>query len=245
MALSVSVFPEGPYNSMQGQCADALRSGSLLPLSEPYTALGFVQVGGGGEVISVERLNISGPNALVDWVVVELRDAVTPSTRIATHSALLQRDGGIVDVDGVSPLLFSVPAGTYHVAVRHRNHLGVMTATPVSLSGAVTSVDFTNPATQTYGTNPQKQVGNRMVLWAGDATGNGQLRYTGSTNDRDPILLAVGSTTPNNTVTNVYDRRDTNLDGVIKYTGTANDRDIILTNVGSTTPNNTRAQQLP
>ena len=60
-----------------------------------------------------------------------------------------------------------------------------------------------------------------------------------------PILTAVGSTTPNNTVPNVYDRRDTNLDGVIKYTGTASDRDIILTNVGSTTPNNTRTQQLP
>jgi len=69
--------------------------------------------------------------------------------------------------------------------------------------------------------------------------------YSGTGNDRDPILLAVGSTTPNNTVTNTYDRRDTNLDGVIKYTGSANDRDIILTNVGSTTPNNTRTQQLP
>ena len=82
-------------------------------------------------------------------------------------------------------------------------------------------------------------------LWPGDATGNGQVRYTGSANDRDPLLIAVGSTTPNNTMTNVYDRRDTNLDGVIKYTGAGNDRDIILTNVGSTTPNNTRTQQLP
>ena len=88
-------------------------------------------------------------------------------------------------------------------------------------------------------------MGGVQVLWAGDVTFNGQVKYTGSGNDRDPILTTVGSTTPNNTLNNVYDRRDTNLDGVIKYTGSANDRDIILTNVGSTTPNNTRTQQLP
>ena len=53
------------------------------------------------------------------------------------------------------------------------------------------------------------------------------------------------STSSSKAMTNVYDRRDTNLDGVIKYTGSGNDRDIILTNVGSTMPNNTRTQQLP
>jgi hypothetical protein len=56
--------------------------------------------------------------------------------------------------------------------------------------------------------------------------------------------VAVGSTTPNNTVTG-YSSQDTNLDGVVKYTGSGNDRDKILVNVGNTTPNNTRAEQLP
>jgi hypothetical protein len=244
--IAVSAFLEGPYQSATGYCKDALRQGSSFPLTEPYTALGFAHVGGGGgEAIAAERLHVTGPNALVDWVVLELRDATTPTTRIATRSALLQRDGGIVDIDGISPVLFDVPAGNYRVAVKHRNHLGMMTASDVALSSTVTSVDFSSPATTTYGTNAQKQVGTKMVMWAGDATGNGTLKYTGSGNDRDPILTAVGSTTPNNTVSNIYERRDTNLDGVIKYTGTGNDRDIILSNVGSTTPNNTRTQQLP
>ena len=70
------------------------------------------------------------------------------------------------------------------------------------------------------------------------------LRYTGSGNDRDPILVAVGSTTPNNTAPG-YLPADVNLDGTVKYTGSANDRDPILVNVGSTTPNNTRTEQLP
>ena len=71
------------------------------------------------------------------------------------------------------------------------------------------------------------------------------IKYTGSGNDRDPILVTVGSTTPNNTVSNIYSTRDVNLNAEVKYTGSGNDRDPILVNVGSTTPNNIRVQQLP
>ena len=70
------------------------------------------------------------------------------------------------------------------------------------------------------------------------------LKYTGGSNDRDPILVAVGSTLPTNTV-NGYLPTDVTLDGVVKYTGTGNDRDPIILNVGGNTPNNTRTQQLP
>jgi hypothetical protein len=82
------------------------------------------------------------------------------------------------------------------------------------------------------------------VLWAGNANGDVDVKYTGSGNDRDLILTTVGSTTPNNTVSG-YLRTDVNMDGLAKYTGSANDRDPILLNVGSTTPNNVRTEQLP
>ena len=36
------------------------------------------------------------------------------------------------------------PAEAYHVAVRHRNHLGVMTAGTVALSGTTTVLDLSN-----------------------------------------------------------------------------------------------------
>ena len=71
------------------------------------------------------------------------------------------------------------------------------------------------------------------------------MKYTGSNNDRDPILLAVGSTTPNASITGQYRREDVNMDGSVRYTGSGNDRDPILVNVGSTTPNAVRVQQLP
>ncbi len=226
---------------------DGLRTANLIPTIEPYTALGYSYVGSPSNLsIPPSLLAVTGNDAIVDWVLVEVRNPVPPYAVVFSKPGLLQRDGDVIDIDGdlyLSTPLSTTPTPTYHVAIRHRNHLGAMK--PVSFTSAEPAfVNFT-VATGTFGANATVLKGTLYCLWAGDATGNGQLRYTGSANDRDPILLAVGSTTPNNTLPNVYDRGDTNLDGVIKYTGTANDRDIILTNVGSTTPNNTRTQQLP
>ena len=78
----------------------------------------------------------------------------------------------------------------------------------------------------------------RGVHWHGPAWGT-EVQFIGSGNDRDPILVNVGSATPNNVISNAYSTRDVNLNGQVKYTGTANDRDPILVTVGSNTPNNT------
>ena len=119
-----------------------------------------------------------------------------------------------------------------------------MTASAVSLPGSAVTVDFTTVATATYGTEARITAGSVQALWTGDVSFNKEVKYTGSGNDRDPILVRVGSTTPNNTVPG-YFIEDTNLNGVVSYTGSANDRDKILVNVGSTTPNSTRLEQIP
>ena len=234
--LNLRAYLGGPFSESLPPQKDDLRSLGFLPIIDPY---------GSGKITTPEVLAISDDNAIVDWVLVEIRSADDSANVVSSVSALLQKDGDIVNVDGVSSPVVGLDSGQYYIAVRHRNHLGVMTASAINLSGGASTIDFTSTATATYGSSAQVQVGTKMLLWAGDATGNGTIKYTGSGNDRDPIILAIGGTTPNNTVSNVYDRRDTNLDGVIKYTGSGNDRDIILTNVGSTTPNNTRTQQLP
>jgi len=154
----------------------------------------------------------------------------------------------VVDMDGASPVSFSMPTGSYYVAVRHRNHLGCMTGTTVALGASPANVDFTSAVTSLFGTGAVKSVPGAFpaqVLWAGDVTFNGLVKYTGSGNDRDPVLITVGSTTPNNVVTNTYSTRDVNMNTEVKYTGSGNDRDPILLSVGSTTPNNIRTQQLP
>jgi hypothetical protein len=83
-----------------------------------------------------------------------------------------------------------------------------------------------------------------MVLAAGDVTFNGDLQYAGPGNDRDPILVRVGGSTPTATLPG-YWREDVNMDGVVKYTGASNDRDPILVNVGSSPPTAIRNAVLP
>jgi hypothetical protein len=243
--VSIKGFLEGPYVSGTGLMNDGLRSGGLIPASEPYTALGFTQVTGGGETVAPAVLTVTGNNAIVDWVLVELRNAANNTQITRTRCGLIQRDGDVVDVNGTSALAFSgLAAGNYFVTLRHRNHFGVMTSGPISLSSTPGVIDFSLPATSTFGTAATKLVGSAQCLWAGNARRDINLLYTGSNNDRDPILVAVGSTTPNNTVGG-YLPTDVNMDGTVKYTGSANDRDPILVNVGSTTPNNVRSEQLP
>ena len=245
--LALRAVLEGPYSSTTGLMGDAMRVSGLVPVSEPYSALGYAHFGIAGAACAPQILSTTGNNAIVDWVVVELRDATSPSTVLASRAALIQRDGDIVDTDGLSPLTFNRPPGNYNVALRHRNHLGVMTQAAIPLGLSTTPYDLASSGTATYGTNARKSLTGAFptqALWAGDVTFNGQVKYTGSGNDRDPILTTVGSTTPNNSM-NVYSTRDVNLNGQVKYTGSGNDRDPILVNVGSTTPNNVRVQQLP
>lgn len=238
------VWLEGPYVA-GGLMRDDLRSAGLLPTVEPYTAMGFGQAGGGGgESCAAGVLAITGPDAVVDWVRMELRSQGTPYTLLATRQALLQRDGDIVEEDGISPVIFAVPPGIYHVAVRHRNHLGCMTSQAIALGGASTTVDFSSPATATYGTDARKPSGTARLLWMGNAWSDNKLSYTGSQNDRDPILSRIGGAAPTASVQG-YFLEDCSMDGVVRYTGTDNDRDPILLNIGGNLPTDIRTEQLP
>jgi hypothetical protein len=244
VVVAPRIFLEGPYTSATGMMSDALRVGGYIPATEPFTALGFTHAGdGGGEVLNPALLTVTGADAIVDWLLVELRSNVNPSQVIATRSALVKRSGHVVAADG-GPVRFPVQNGPYHVAIRHRNHLACMTAAPVSLGSVALSIDFTAPATATWGTAARKVAGPVMLLWMGNVVADGTLKYTGAANDRDPILAAVGGLAPTNTV-NGYHQADSNLDGVVRYTGGNNDRDPILANIGGVVPTNTLPQQLP
>lgn len=243
--VAPKVFLDGPFDATTNLMSDALRTAGSIPSTEPFTGIGYIHTGGGGgEARYPGVLNVTGNNAIVDWVVVELRNNSTPSTIMATRSALLQRDGDVVDVDGVSAVGFNVAAGTYKVAVRHRNHLGVMTLSGLAMTSNPIAVDLTTATTAVYGTNARRSNGTKLTLWPGDALRDGTVKYTGTSNDRDPIIVAIGGNSPNNTVTG-YRSEDVNLDGVVKYTGLGNDRDVILQAIGGTTPTNTIQQQLP
>lgn len=225
---------------------DHLRVAGSIPTTEPYSALGYSYVGSSpGASIAPSMLTTTGNNAIVDWVVIELRSAATPGTVAHSRPALLQRDGDVVGLTGQPIHTLPFASGNYHVGIRHRNHLGVMTSTPRALSSTTTSVDFTQAGTATYGTNAQQVVGTMRCLWPGDCNGNGNVQYAGEGNDRDQVLVAIGGGVATNAVPNVYSRDDVNMDGTIMYTGLNNDRDVILQVIGGVIPTAVRTQQLP
>ena len=245
--VALKAWLEGPYDATTGRMRDDLRGAGSVPSAQPYTSAPFNHAG--GETVDPAVLTVADANdAIVDWVLVELRDAIAPATILHQRAALIQRDGDVVDTDGGSPVSFAAPGGSYHVALRHRNHFGVMTATAITLGGAPVNIDLTQPTTPVFGSNARKALTGMFpaqAMWAGNTNPDGSLQYIGAGNDRDPILINVGSTTPNNVVGNTYSLRDVNMDGSVRYVGAANDRDPILINVGSTTPNNVRTEQLP
>lgn len=242
VSINIRVLLKGALigNNNSGLMRDDLRSQGFLPTTEPYSDFSryhHVGANGGSEIIADGSvLQVSGPDAIVDWVFIELRDAADPVKILATRAALLQRDGDVVDVDGVSPLVFeSLAAGEYYVAVRHRNHLGVMSANTYELDETPVFLDFSDTGFLTYGEEAQDLVDGRMAMKGGDFNQDGKLIMLGNSNDIDKlffgILLADGNTKPaENYIYYGYHLTDFNLDGQSIWKGPNSDRTLFFNN---------------
>lgn len=235
-------------NNGGGLMRDDLRNRSLIPTKEPYEEYEYLNhVGeGGGEEIDPTLFDITGGDAVVDWVLIELRAASRADSLVATRSAILQRDGDIVDIDGVSNITFqNMPSGNYYVALRHRNHLGIITSNTHFLSPNPTEIDFTNTATDVYGDVPLVEVNGERYMWAGDLNQDRQAVYQGPSNDVFDMFLKIMLDSLNddllvNFVTIGYYPEDLNLDGSVIYQGPNNDRSRMLFNVTLKTPENSQ-----
>ena len=247
-ALFGVTYSDAPTNTqLDSLMRDDLRVKGLLPLTSPYSSWSPTIA---ANTITAPVLTATGRDAIVDWVFVELREA-TDSTRIVTsRAALVQRDGDIVSLDGSSPLEVRALEGTaYYVSVRHRNHLGVMTASAVLMSAAGTLVDFRQPGTATYvlGVQPihqaQVSVLQGRALWAGNALADSTVIYQGTLNDvnvvAQQVVMAVGNsfTLPFYILKGYYGG-DINLNGEVIFQGTGNDVEYIYQNVIKNHPGN-------
>ena len=112
--------------------------------------------------------------------------------------------------------MLEASTGSYYVVVKHRNHLAVMSANPVSFTNQFVSYDFTTNADRYYGgTNGAIQLeSNVWGMIAGDADGDGEILGV------DALLY---ETQTNSTG---YKRADFNLDGVVSN----DDREVFWSN---------------
>ena len=269
--VSPKVFLQGAYNSTTGLMNDLLRNSTatytpgvlpasnLIPTSDPYRTTpyntGFTHVANSvSETINSSVLNdqANPENNIVDWVFVELRNITSPTQApvVQTRSVLVQRDGDLVDVDGVSPVYFkNVDAGSYAVSVRHRNHTGLSSnpATAITLNLANTNYDFTTALSSgIYGTaNTNYAVlSGKNLLYGGNANGNLNVRYNGAINDKDAILTGLSGNAATSQA-NVYNIGDVNMNRILRYNGANNDKDFILANPLSGSAAITKLQSLP
>ncbi|MEL6193842.1 MAG: hypothetical protein AAFR66_17395, partial [Bacteroidota bacterium] len=165
--FSLNLLLEGPYDPATGLMNDWLRKLDHISSTDPY--------GTGAEIVS-DVLEREGASAVVDWVMVELRDKNNPDSMIASQAMLLQRDGSVVMPDGVSqPRFVNITADSLYLAVRHMNHLALYTAEAISFDDEPT-IAFSDASTAIYGGDfATKLEEGKRVMKAGDANGDGAI----------------------------------------------------------------------
>ena len=183
--VDIDVFLQGasinPNTGEESLMRDDLRMGDYLPTTSPYSDV---------LTCATKVFDATGDNAIVDWIWVELRNA-TDATKVIGRSALLQRDGDIVDVDGISSVSFSQTSGDYYIVVSHRNHLSIRSAATISLSSTVKSIDFISDTSLIEGgSNAVVLLSNgKYAIVSGDYDSNGQIQNS----DTSSITSNLGS----------------------------------------------------
>jgi hypothetical protein len=238
---------------------DDLRTKGLIPTASPYPGMGMtgITTANMSSAAVVGESSPSGTDAIVDWVFIELRSALDNLTVVDSRSALIQRDGDIVDVDGISSLQFSVaPAGDYFVVVKHRNHLSVMSQTAVALSTSPLAIDFRQASTPTYNIDPlnpnnvpQVSVAQGMAMWAGNVLyantldGKHNVIFQGSDNDVNVIYQQIINSPANTLPLSSFKLKgyyvgDLTMDGETISQGAGNDTEFIYQNIINNHPGN-------
>ena len=203
LELSAKVFLEGPYDEDETMNTNLT---SVLPLTQPYNNSSLLYNG-------TENLNAIPAN-MVDWILVEARTG-TPNlsggagtTVVETIAGILLDNGEIVGVSG-APIRFEnlIEGDEYYFAIRHRNHLSVLTANPVTATTQM-SYDFTTNINQAFGFAQQKiSTDGKAMMLAGNANGDNVIQTT----DYD-------AWSNNPAAVGVYSNIDFNLDGIIQAT---------------------------
>ncbi|WP_353777643.1 BspA family leucine-rich repeat surface protein [Winogradskyella sp. 3972H.M.0a.05] len=210
---------------------DDLRANGFLPSVSPYDGI---------TSCDPSIFTNDDEEGIIDWILVELRDAADNTNVVFSGSFLLRRDGFITSTtEGVTEA--DVPVGNYYIAVKHRNHLGIMSASSIALdSDTVTTIDFSDGTIPTFGTGAQTSSGmpaGVLGMWAGDTNGDGKVNIIGAANDSNAIRDKILNDPVNQIIqfygfsVSGYNNEDINLTGGANIIGSNNDANVLRDNV--------------
>jgi len=153
-----------------------LNTAGFLPQQQPFNMPPWNYNGS-------EEVQIFPENA-TDWVLLEARNAANDTVIAARKAALLLTNGFLQDANGNAGVTFTgIAAGNYYIAVKHRNHLPVITQAPLTLPAGSNCppgapCDLTVAANVRYGNNQLIDLGNNTgVMPCGDFDHNGAITY--------------------------------------------------------------------
>jgi hypothetical protein len=215
--VSLTVILEGAYNGTDMNTD--LNGIPEFPLAQPFDTAPW-HYNGTESVGSLPNTDI------VDWVLVELRDAAdaasaTDATVIATQAGFLLNNGTIVSMDGSIPLFYNVAVSQNLFAkVYSRNHLAVLSDNPLTGFGGTYIYDFTTGSEQVYGgVAGYKYLGNsKWGMVSGDGNCDGEISLLDLSPDWEQQAGEAG-----------YDLNDHNLDGQVDN---QDKDDYLLPNIG-------------
>jgi hypothetical protein len=175
--VDLKVFLEGPFNDT---IMNTHLSGSaVLPIGQPYNTAPW-NYNGTESVVDIPNQDI------VDWVLVEFRDATdapgaSEATTVDIQAAFLKNDGFVVGMDGTSALSFNHSiVHSLFVVIRHRNHIDIISAYPVDDIGGIYTYDFTTSIDQAFGgaAGYKSIIPGVYGMAGGDIDANGNIDFT-------------------------------------------------------------------
>ncbi len=148
--IQISLWMEGPYNPTNTEMTTTLNARGLLPGQTPASNL--VTPTPAGQPYNRAPWNYAGTEGatwtdadytadVVDWVLVAFRTGTTRSTEIAKTAALIHQDGTI-SFPNRCALTSGTGVDSVYILVEHRNHIGVMSPQPISITNGTLTYDF-------------------------------------------------------------------------------------------------------
>ncbi|MDA3843344.1 MAG: hypothetical protein PF588_03115 [Candidatus Kapabacteria bacterium] len=176
LRMRAIAFLEGAYR--KEMMSDELRIKKLIPTtpdnSYPYNL----------DPTRASIAVIAIPDSVVDWVVLEFRSSLTGEA-LFYKTCFVRTDGTLVNQQGDEWIQLDAfrRNAEFYVAVRHRNHLSIITESKMEFvtDSNLNVIDFTNPSLVLGGSASLKLIGRNSLgklifaMPGGDTDGNGEI----------------------------------------------------------------------